>query len=92
MAHRNPAAAERIAAVRPAVAALSEQVSTPVENLLQPDLLRQICWDGVEPATDDAVAERLLALGARPWQTEICGPVIAEALRNATDVDHASGD
>ena len=81
--NRNPAAAERIAAARPAMAALSEQVSTPVENLLQPDVLRQICWDGVEPATDDAVAERLRSLGARPWQAETCGPVIAEALRTA---------
>ncbi|WP_299574459.1 HRDC domain-containing protein [uncultured Williamsia sp.] len=81
--NRNPAAAERIAAARPAMAALSEQVSTPVENLLQPDVLRQICWDGVEPATDDAVAERLRTLGARPWQAEVCGPVIAEALSTA---------
>lgn len=80
---RNPAAAERIAAARPAMAALSEEVSTPVENLLQPDILRQICWDGVEPPTDDAVAERLRSLGARPWQAEICGPVVADALRTA---------
>lgn len=81
--NRNPAAAERIAAARPAMAALSEEVSTPVENLLQPDILRQICWDGVEPPTDDAVAERLRSLGARPWQAEVCGPVVAEALRAA---------
>ena len=81
--NRNPAAAERIATARPAMAALSEEVSTPVENLLQPDILRQICWDGVEPPTDDAVAERLRALGARPWQAEVCGPVVAEALRAA---------
>lgn len=81
--NRNPDAAERIAAARPAMAALSEEVSTPVENLLQPDILRQICWDGVEPPTDDAVAERLHSLGARPWQAEVCGPVVAEALRAA---------
>jgi ribonuclease D len=87
--NRNPAAAARIAAARPAMATLSEQVSTPVENLLQPDILRQICWDGVEPTTDEAVADRLRSLGARPWQAETCGPVVAEALRNAADVDDA---
>lgn len=81
--NRNPAAAARIGAARPAMAALSEQVSTPVENVLQPDILRQICWDGVEPATDEAVAERLRSLGARPWQAQTCGPVVAEALRTA---------
>ena len=85
--HRNPAAADRIAAVRPAMAALSETVSTPVENLLQPDLLRQICWDGVDPATDDAVGDRLRSLGARPWQAELCGPVIAGAMRKAVETE-----
>ncbi|GAA2049793.1 HRDC domain-containing protein [Williamsia deligens] len=79
-ANRNPDAAARIGAARPAMAALSDRVLTPVENLLQPDLLRQICWDGVEPTTEDEVTTRLVAAGARPWQAELCAPVLAEAL------------
>ncbi|MFT4199521.1 HRDC domain-containing protein [Gordonia sp. (in: high G+C Gram-positive bacteria)] len=76
---RNPEAAARAAAVRPAVAEVAESVSVPAENLLAPELVRQLCWNGVA-ADPDAVDEALAAGHARPWQRELTREAIAVAL------------
>ncbi|WP_207839157.1 ribonuclease D [Williamsia soli] len=81
---KSPEAAARLTAVRAALTALADQVNTPVENLLQPELVRQLCWDDVPSATPEAVAARLTAGGARPWQIELTSPVIADALAAPT--------
>jgi len=85
---RDPAAAARLAAARDIVAHLSDELSVPVENLLQPDLLRRVCWSPPVPATDgapvdaltEAVADALAAGGARPWQVELLAAPLAEAF------------
>lgn len=76
-ADRNPAAAERLAQVRTDLAALSERVDVPVENLLTPDSLRRVLW---APPEDGDVAGALGALGARVWQVELVGPLVEAAL------------
>ncbi|GED97842.1 HRDC domain-containing protein [Gordonia crocea] len=77
---RNPEAAARAAVVRPAIVQIAESVTVPVENLLAPELVRQLCWTGVA-ATADAVDEALAAGAARPWQRELTRDAIAAALR-----------
>lgn len=79
-AHRHPEAAARLALAREALAAESERVRIPQENLLSPDALRRLVWDPPHPTTPDSVRDRLSALGARPWQSELTAPVIAAAL------------
>jgi len=76
-AERNPDAAARLTAARAAVAGVAEQWSVPVENLLQPDLLRRLCWD---PPADGDVAAALPTGGARPWQTTLLTPHLEAAL------------
>ncbi|WP_214369086.1 ribonuclease D [Pseudonocardia sp. H11422] len=76
-ADRDPEAAARLSAARAGIARLGEQWSVPVENLLQPDLLRRICW---EPPADGDVAGALRAGGARPWQIELTAPLLEQAL------------
>lgn len=77
---RNPEAAARAGVVRPAIAQIAESVSVPAENLLSPELVRQICWQGVA-ATPAAVDEALQAGAARQWQRELTRDAIAQALR-----------
>lgn len=77
---RDPAAAARLAAAKEVVAGLSEQHHVPVENLLQPDLLRRVCWTPPEPADADAIAERLRAGGAREWQIGLIAEPLATAF------------
>ncbi len=81
---RDPRAAARLAAARDVVLGASRQWRTPVENLLQPDLLRRLCWSPPAPPDDDAVAAALTAGGARPWQVELLGAPLAAALRTAS--------
>ncbi len=73
---RDPEAAARLAAARAAVAELSERHDIPVENLLQPDLLRRLCWrPPAEPVTDALRAGR-----AREWQIALTATPLAHAL------------
>ena len=76
-ADRDPAAAARLAAARAAVATVSEERSVPVENLLQPDLLRRLCWS---PPPDGDVPAALRQGGAREWQIELLAPLLEPAL------------
>src|SRR6476620_491808 len=78
---RKPEAAVRLEAARAALAALSQQVSVPTENLVSPEVVRRLCWDWA-PVEDTAAAidEFLHDAGARPWQRELAVPVLTEAL------------
>ncbi|GAA1300655.1 ribonuclease D [Pseudonocardia xinjiangensis] len=77
-ADRDPDAAARLTAARAAVVAVGLEWSVPVENLLQPDLLRRLCWS---PPPDGDVAAALRAGGARPWQIELLTPHLETALQ-----------
>ncbi|CAN2204459.1 Rnd Ribonuclease D [Candidatus Nanopelagicaceae bacterium] len=53
------------------------ELELPVENLLTPELLRQVCWR--LPAPED-VAGLLRELGARDWQIDLATPILIAAL------------
>jgi ribonuclease D len=79
-AAKDPAAAERLAAVREALTNLSGEHNVPVENLLTPDHVRRLVWRPPTPATEDSVDAMLSELGARPWQRELTVKVLAPLL------------
>ena len=62
------------------MAEVGETWTVPTENLLQPDLLRRLCW---EPPADGDVASALVAGGARPWQIALLTPALEQALAPA---------
>ncbi|MCW0214137.1 MAG: ribonuclease D [Pseudonocardia sp.] len=76
-ADRDPDAAARLSAARAVLAEIGEQWTIPVENLLQPDLLRRLCWT---PPGDGDIAAFLEAGGARRWQQKLLLPGLEEAL------------
>ena len=49
-----------------------------MENLLQPDLLRRLCW---APPADGDVPAALRAGGAREWQVALLAPRLEPALQ-----------
>jgi ribonuclease D len=68
---------------------LSTEHAIPVENLLSPDLVRRLCWDGLpdydripeSPADlSTAIDGFLKSGGARPWQRELVVPRLTVAL------------
>jgi ribonuclease D len=86
-AERDPAAAARLSAARAAVYALAEAHRLPVENVLSPDALRRLSWEPPAEAEDyeAAVAQRLRAHGARPWQVALTAGPVSVALRSTPD-------
>jgi ribonuclease D len=74
---RDPVASARLTQARAGIAELSERYTVPVENLLQPELLRRVCWQPPE----QPVAEALRAGGAREWQIALVDEPLTEALR-----------
>jgi ribonuclease D len=77
---RDPAAAARLAAVRAALATIAEANNLPVENLLQPDLVRRTCWRPPADLSVDIVAETLRGGGAREWQITLTVAALSAAL------------
>jgi ribonuclease D len=79
-ADRDPAAAARLSAARAALGEIAKQHTLPVENLLQPDLVRRTCWRPPEHPTPATVADTLRAGGAREWQIGLTAGALAVAL------------
>ncbi len=79
-ADRDPVAAARLAAARATISELSDAHHVPAENLLQPDLLRRLCWTPPQTWDAESITAALLAGGARPWQAELVGPALAAAV------------
>jgi len=79
-ADKDPAAAARLTAARAAVTTIAAERDVPVENLLQPDLLRRLCWAPPASLDDDAVAAFLATGGARPWQVALVTPDLVRAF------------
>ncbi|GAA5055312.1 ribonuclease D [Nocardia callitridis] len=84
---RDPVAAARLTRARTAMGELSTEHDIPVENLLTPDLVRRLCWDGLDYASISdgqltaAIDDYLTAGGARDWQRELAVERLGAALR-----------
>lgn len=74
-ANRYPEADARLQALKPVMAQLALDFEVPLENLLQPDLLRRVAW---EPESD--IAAQLKVMGARNWQIDLVSGPISSAL------------
>ncbi|HKR49391.1 MAG TPA: ribonuclease D [Pseudonocardiaceae bacterium] len=87
---RDPAAAVRLVAARAVLTEIAEHHRLPVQNLLQPDLVRRLCWeppaslDTAGPLDAEAVERELIAGGARRWQRELTAHPLATALTTAS--------
>ncbi len=81
-ADKDPVAAARLSHARAAMAALSDELNLPTENILSPDHVRRVLWEPPEGDGDlaDRVAARLVAMGARAWQVELTAALLTEAI------------
>lgn len=83
--HRNwinkfPEADRRLKLAKAALIEVSEKQSVPLENLLSPDILRQLSFTPPPEITLETISSKLLELGARSWQKEQTAAVIAAAF------------
>jgi ribonuclease D len=88
--HRNwankfPRAAARLAVARTALSELAESVKLPVENLISPEPIRQVCWIERDTVEIDVLKVELEGHGVRRWQAELVAPLLANAIASADD-------
>ena len=80
---RFPEADRRLKAARAALTELAELENLPLENMITPEYVRQICWEPPAGADSASVADALRALGARSWQIALVSDVILKAIAEA---------
>jgi ribonuclease D len=83
-ADKRPEAHQRLEFTRKCLLEISDDMRIPLENLLQPDLVRRICWDPPSGDNHD-IRQTLAKAGARPWQIDLSTPIILEALNIGDD-------
>ena len=69
--------------VREQIGELSETTGIPVENLLRPAVVREAVWAGKETGEIISPAwlgDWLRSRDVRPWQIQLVGPLLADAL------------
>jgi ribonuclease D len=86
--HRNwinkfPEADRRLKLSKAALIEISQQQQVPLENLLTPEILRQVSFTPPPEITTERVSEKLVELGARSWQSQLTSAVITEAFNLA---------
>jgi len=90
--HRNwaakyPEADRRLRHAKNALTLISENANVPLENLLTPDYLRQICFAPPEPATLENVKQSLMGIGARRWQVDLTADPITDSINRLDEPD-----
>ena len=86
--HRNwinkfPEADRRLKHAKASLIELSQQKLIPLENLLTPELLRQVSFAPPQQLSSITLSEKLGQLGARPWQVELTAELIVDAFNRA---------
>lgn len=79
-ADKNPVAAVRLGRTREVITSVAEQHNLPAENLVSPQLVRNLAWEPPEPLTLESVSASLAEQGARPWQIGLTADLLTEAL------------
>ena len=75
---RHPDRMARLESARKTVARIGQETNTPVDVLIKPKYLRNLCWTD-EPGKRD-VADFLEEQGARPWQVSLLSESLSRAI------------
>lgn len=82
-ADKNPEAFHRLTCAKESIHSCAEELNLPVENLLTPSVLRELCWFPPETLTIESIADSLKRLGARDWQIKITSELLYLAFVDA---------
>ena len=85
--NRFPDADRRLKIVRTELAELSESLQIPIENLMSPETVRQVCFEQLEPLTLESVQQKIAEFEPRQWQIDIVCPAILKGLTDAAAPD-----
>jgi ribonuclease D len=79
-ADKSPEAAERLGRSREVIQAVADEFNLPTENLISPQLIRNLAWAPPADVTHEAVTSLLAEQGARNWQIGLISEALTEAL------------
>jgi ribonuclease D len=82
-ADKNPVAAERLGRCREVVAQIAETNNLPTENLISPQLVRNLAWEPPSDLSVETVSAALSGDGARQWQIGLIAGDLTAALSPA---------
>lgn len=77
---RDPAAAHRLAAARAAVLEIAAEHQLPVENLVEPAVVRRLAWSPPDRIDLESVRSAMSGAGSRHWQIELTAAALTTAL------------
>jgi ribonuclease D len=89
---RWPTAHRRLTLVRAALTDLANSLEVPLENLLSPETIRQVCWPERESVSTQTLIDELRSWKARPWQIELVVETIANEIARAAMVEENRPD
>lgn len=82
--NRWPKAHQRLICSRFHLGELAKELSIPLENLVSPESIRQICWIERDQVTVEELSVELEALKARKWQIALIANVMADAIEQSS--------
>ena len=86
---RWPSAHKRLICTRHNLAQVARALEVPLENLVSPETIRQICWIERDSADKDEIIRELRSFSARDWQIELIAPVMVESIRTSDQFEPA---
>lgn len=88
---RYPEADARLKSVRAALTKLAGDLNLPIENLVSPEVIRQVCWSP-EIESIEALEHQLARHGSRTWQIQLIAKVIFDAITEADSQNPPESD
>ena len=90
---KNPAAAARLSAARTLISECAEELHMPIENLVSPGPLREVCWAPPVAISQESLTAALISQGVRSWQAARVAPLLENAfLLSEAQIDEASDE
>ncbi|MEN9342668.1 MAG: hypothetical protein RIR24_255 [Actinomycetota bacterium] len=78
--NRWPSAHKRLVCARFHLAKVAEEIEVPLENLVSPETIRQICWVERQEASTEEITSELEMFAARPWQISLIAESLASSI------------
>lgn len=85
-----PEAAQRLQLAKNFLGDLAIELNIPVENLVSPDHVRQVCWQ-LDLVSSHDISNKLMEAGARKWQAQAVSSALEAAFASqpSLDSDHS---
>lgn len=84
---RWPKAHKRLICTRHNLSEVAKKLEIPLENLISPDTIRQVCWVERDSADRDGIVRELRSFNAREWQIDFIADVMADSITKSQEFE-----